>query len=178
MDGPPSRGHTHTARITGFDVRYASNSAAEADMAKGSSGASCYLHTPLYVSLDDLIMRPFHCVLGRHALDRLRIHVRDDVFGHHFGGLAIGRPRISCQPTEWRDIAERQQDRIDFPYLGFLPIPGSAVGVTLLRGEPLPKNRFRVHPAQEILGRFLVLGVTHQHIGEGTWKVKLAARTH
>src|SRR6516165_9404179 len=28
-------------------------------------------HTPLRVSLDDLIMRPFHRVLGRHALDRL-----------------------------------------------------------------------------------------------------------
>src|SRR5882724_1130594 len=131
----------------------------------------------LRVSLDYLIKRPFHRVLGRHALDRLRIHVRDDVFGYHFGGLAIGRPRISWQPAEWRDIAEWQQDRIDFPYLVFLPIPGSAVGVPLLRGEPFRKNRLRVYPAQEILGRFLVLGVTHQDIGEGTWKVKLAAGT-
>ena len=56
-------------------------------------------HTPLRVSLGDLIVRPFHRLVGPHALDRLRIHVRDYVFGQHFGGPAIGRRRISWQPA-------------------------------------------------------------------------------
>jgi hypothetical protein len=41
MDGPPSRGNTRTARISAFDVRYASISAVKADITKGSSGTGC-----------------------------------------------------------------------------------------------------------------------------------------
>src|SRR5262245_2645606 len=40
MDGPPSRGHTRTARISAFDVRYDSISAVKADITKGPSRAT------------------------------------------------------------------------------------------------------------------------------------------
>src|SRR6516164_6766491 len=97
----------------------------------------------LRVCLDDLVMSPLHRRLGRHALNRLGVHIGDDVLGHHFGGLAIGRSRISWQPTERWDVAEREQDRIGVPYLVFLPIPSSAVGVPLLRREPFGEYRSR-----------------------------------
>jgi hypothetical protein len=48
------------------------------------------------------LVRPFDRRLGRHALNGLRVHVGDDVFGHHFRGLAVGRAGVSRQaPGEW-----------------------------------------------------------------------------
>src|SRR6267378_3786575 len=49
------------------------------------------------VGLDDLRVCPLGRVLGRHALDRLRVHVDDDVLADHLGGLAVGRPGVAGQ---------------------------------------------------------------------------------
>jgi hypothetical protein len=100
--------HKHVARVATPSENH-QLAAAVANVGRpGRRRTPVKLSTPLlrwttcrsaYVNLGGLIMGPFHRVLGRHALDRLGIHVRDDVFGHHFGGLAIGRPGISCQPA-------------------------------------------------------------------------------
>src|SRR5215813_1870279 len=58
------------------------------------------------VGLDDLVMSPLGGFLRRHALNRLRIHVSDDVFRHHLGGLAVGRSGVARQPPERRYVAE------------------------------------------------------------------------
>src|ERR1700724_1301105 len=50
-----------------------------------------------HVNPGKLVMRPFDRGLGRHALNGLRVHVGDDVFGHHLGGLAIGWAGVSRQ---------------------------------------------------------------------------------
>jgi hypothetical protein len=41
------------------------------------------------VDLDQLCVGILDCVGGWHALDRLRIHVDDDVLGLHLGGLLV-----------------------------------------------------------------------------------------
>jgi len=66
------------------------------------------------------------------TLNRLSIHVGDDVLRHHFGGLAIGRPGIARDPPEQWHVAKRPQDRISIPHLVVPLIFGSAVGVALL----------------------------------------------
>src|SRR5262245_20957180 len=67
----------------------------------------------LAVNLDDFVVRPLHGVLRRHALYRLGIHVRDDVFAQDFGGLAIGGSGGAGGVTRARGGAAR------FPY----PLP-------------------------------------------------------
>src|SRR5258708_1650983 len=47
------------------------------------------------VGLDALAVGPLGRLLGRHALDRLGVHVDDDVLADHLGGLAVGRPSIA-----------------------------------------------------------------------------------
>src|SRR5437867_1370663 len=44
------------------------------------------------VDLLELAVGPLHGVLGLHALDGLRVHVRDDVLREDLGGLRRGRP--------------------------------------------------------------------------------------
>ena len=69
------------------------------------------------VDLGGLAVRPLGRFLGRHALDRLRVHVDDDVLAHHLGRLAVGRPGIADQPALGRQVVERLQHRIDLPHL-------------------------------------------------------------
>src|SRR6266545_7903661 len=47
------------------------------------------------VRLGRLRVRPLGGFLGRHALDRLGVHVDDDVLADHLGRLAVGRPGIA-----------------------------------------------------------------------------------
>src|SRR5437016_3656461 len=63
------------------------------------------------VDLDQFVMRPLDRLLGGHALDRLRVHVDDDVLGDDLGGLAVGWPGMADEPADLGQIAERQQDR-------------------------------------------------------------------
>src|SRR5215831_13378529 len=111
------------------------------------------------IDLPDFLVRPFSRLLGRRPLQGLGIHVSDDVLRYHFGSVAIGRSGVACQPPERWNVAKWPQNRIGVPHLVLLPIPGGAVGVALLRREPFGEHWLRVDPAQEILGRFLVLGV-------------------
>src|SRR5262249_12709229 len=102
------------------------------------------------VGLDAFAVGPLGRLLGRHALDRLGVHVDDDVLADHLGRLAVGRPGIACQPAEHRQVLERLQHRIDVPHGMLLPHMGSAGGVALLRDEPLIVDRLCVEPAPDI----------------------------
>src|SRR6266850_6134271 len=42
------------------------------------------------VDLDHFSVRPLDRIGRRHALDRLRVHVDDDVLGLHLGGFLVG----------------------------------------------------------------------------------------
>src|SRR5215216_3682558 len=67
------------------------------------------------IDLHQFAMRPLDGVLGRHALDRLCIHVDDDVLGPDLGRLAIGCPGIAVEPAEAGQVLEWQQHRVDVP---------------------------------------------------------------
>ena len=47
------------------------------------------------VDVPELRIGPFHCVLGRHALHSLSIHVGDQVLAQAFGRLTVGRTGIA-----------------------------------------------------------------------------------
>src|SRR3979411_1573941 len=52
------------------------------------------------VGLDDPCVRRLARFLGRHALDRLGVHVDDDVLADHLGGLAVGWPGVAGESAE------------------------------------------------------------------------------
>src|SRR6478672_2677689 len=126
------------------------------------------------VDLGGLAVRPLSCFLGWHALYRLRVHVGDDVLGHHLGSPTVRRACVPREPAVGWYVAERPQYRIDLPQLVVLPLLCGTIAVTLLRGEPLIVDRPRVHPAQEILRSPLVFRVAHEHVGERCRKGELA----
>src|SRR6266481_6533801 len=102
------------------------------------------------VDLHELVMSPFYRVFGRCALDRLRIHVDDDVFGFDFGSLAVRASSKAFETADARQILERAQHRIDAPHRILLPFHRSATGKALLRGEPFLEHGSRMDPSQEI----------------------------
>src|SRR5580704_6919990 len=109
------------------------------------------------VDLGQLVMRPFDGILGCHALDRLRVHVDDDVLGDDLGRLLVRGPGIAGEASLLRHIFERRQHWVGVPHRIALPHLGGAVGETLLRGEPFLEHRLRVNPGEEFLGGVLVL---------------------
>src|SRR5882672_10625148 len=113
------------------------------------------------MDLGDLAMRPPGRVLGLHALDRLGVHVGDDVFRHHLGGPPAGWSGVAREPAERGYVAESPQHGIDVPHLVLLPLLRGAVAVALLRGEPLVVDRPRVNPTQEVFCPFRVPRIAH-----------------
>src|SRR6185437_12953997 len=95
------------------------------------------------VDLDHLSVRPLDRIGRRHALDRLRVHVDDDVLGLHLGGSLVGRSGIACQPSRDWYLLEGGEDRIDVPHLMIFPNLGGAGGVALLWDEPLVEDFLR-----------------------------------
>ena len=102
---------------------------------------------------------PLDRSLGRAALDRLGVHVGDDVLGERLGGLAVRRAGVAGRQAEPAGDAVRRHHRILVPHLVLLPDRRRRRGETLLRDEPLLVVRRRVHPGQELLRGLLVLGV-------------------
>src|SRR6516164_4150539 len=127
------------------------------------------------VDLHQLVVGPLYSVLSRRALHCLRVHVDDNVFRYGLGGGTTGWSRITHQPTDIGELAEGQQHRVDIPNRILFPIFRRAVGVALLRGEPLLEYRLRVDPAQKVLGRLLILRIPHHQMGEWSRQRKLAA---
>src|SRR6516162_1950140 len=127
------------------------------------------------VDLHQLVVGPLYSVLSRRALHCLRVHVDDNVFRYGLGGGTTGWSRITHQPTDIGELAEGQQHRVDIPNRILFPIFRRAVGVALLRGEPLLEYRLRVDPAQKVLGRLLILRIAHHQVGEWSRQRELAA---
>src|SRR4051794_9095126 len=75
----------------------------------------------LAVNLYELVMRPFDRVLGRHALDRLRVHIDDNVFRDRLGCIASGWPGIAGKAAAARGEAVGAHYRVFLPDLGLLP---------------------------------------------------------
>src|SRR5690349_24875633 len=65
------------------------------------------------LDLHQLVMCRFYRRFRRHALDRLRVHVDDDVLSLHLGGVLGRRSGIAQHPAGDRDLLERGQDRVD-----------------------------------------------------------------
>src|SRR5262249_7393476 len=99
------------------------------------------------VDLDELPMGPLHRILGSHALDRLSIHVDDDVLGDDLGCVAVRRSGVANQTAGAWQIPEWTQHRVDIPHRILLPSHCGAAGIALLRGKPFLEDRFRVDPA-------------------------------
>src|SRR6266850_6935945 len=102
------------------------------------------------VDLHELVMSPFYGLFGSHALDRLRIHVDDDVFGFDFGSIAVRATGKAFEAADAWQIPERAHHRINVPHRILLPFHGGATGKALLRGEPLLEYCSRMDPSQEI----------------------------
>src|SRR5215471_2091519 len=100
---------------------------------------------------------PLDNVLRRHALDRLCVHVDDDVFGEHFSRLLAGRSRIA------RRLAQAPRNLVGLHYwilapeLVALPLGRRRSSKTLLGLKPLLVVGWRVHPPQKFFGSLLIL---------------------
>src|SRR5258707_12753087 len=108
------------------------------------------------VDLGEFAMRPFDGFFRRHALDRLRVHVDNDILGHRFGrGAAGGTGMTGIARRDLPDRLERQHDRIGFPHRILLPILGWAGAKALLRCAPFSEDRLRAAPTLAIFYRVL-----------------------
>ncbi len=122
-------------------------------------------------------MGPFHRVLGRHALRGFGVHVGDDVLGQDLGGLAVGQALEARRAAELAGGAERRHHGILAPHLVLLPLGRRSGAEAFLRHEPALVVRRRVDPAEQLLGRRLILRVAHQHVGLERMQRELAGRT-
>ena len=95
-------------RYSGRDVRTSQVSGRHTRLAWTGSGA---------VDLDHLSVRPLDRIGRRHPLDRLRVHVYNDVLGLHLGGFLVGWSGIACQPSRDWNLLEGCEDRIDAPHV-------------------------------------------------------------
>src|SRR5262249_875742 len=107
------------------------------------------------VDIDQFFVRRSDGLFRRHALHCLGVHVADQVFGNDLGSLAARWAGIPGKTAALRRGAERRHDRVVLPQLMFLPHLGWTDREALLGDEPLIVDRFRVEPAQEILGSLL-----------------------
>src|SRR5262245_28813482 len=121
----------------------------------------------LAIDLLEFALRPFDRLLGRHALDRLGVHVDDDVFRVHLAGLGRGRPFVAEQPEGPGRRPVRQHDRVLLPHRMLFPVPGGTHAEPALGHEPLLELRLGVQPRQEILGDLRILGIAHHPVMEG-----------
>ena len=58
-------------------------------------------------------MRRLDRILGRHALDRLGVHIDDYVFGRNLRGFLRRRAGLTGEASGDRDLLERRQHRIE-----------------------------------------------------------------
>src|SRR5216683_224706 len=129
------------------------------------------------VDLLELALSPLDGVLGLHALDRLGVHVDDDVLRERLGGLAGGRPRVAEDAGISRRGAEQLERLVDLaPHRVLLPRGGGGHAVALAHLEPLLEVLVLVHPAEQILGQLLVFRVLHDRVpvAEVEWVAPLA----
>src|SRR6202047_2773423 len=119
------------------------------------------------VDSPELPIRPLHRILGRHSLRGLGIHVRDQVLAQSFSRLAVGGARISGKTARTRRSLERQHAGAFVPERILLPYRRRADRVALLRVEPFLIDLLRGDPTQKIFCRFLVLRISHEHVGHG-----------
>ena len=89
----------------------------------------------------------------------------------------VGAPAYPIRRPVTGNPLERGEDRVNVPNGMVFPRLGRAAGVALLRNEPLLEDFLRRHPADELLGGVLVLGVFHDQIGERARQIELAACT-
>src|SRR5262245_40485658 len=160
------KGHTHArpvpraggSLLARIQVRRAAPHPKPVDRSKQSMPASASA-----VNLAHLAVSPLYRVLGGHALYGLRVHVDDDVFGKHFGGLCSGRSGMAIDTAEPRRDAIRGHDRILAPHLMVFPLLSGTGGKSLLHVEPFVINFGRVEPLQELHRLLLILRIAHHH---------------
>src|SRR5262249_28978232 len=91
--------------------------------------------------------------------------VDNDVLAQYLAGFAIGRTGVAWELSGAAGFLERQHDRILLPQRILFPNRGWTDRIALLRIKPGLVDRFGGNPAKEILGRLLLLGIAHQHVG-------------
>ena len=69
----------------------------------------------------ELRIGPFHCVLGRHALHSLSVHVGDEVLAQAFGRFAVGGTGIAWETAGTGRRLERQHHGVLIPERVLLP---------------------------------------------------------
>src|SRR5580765_5127335 len=172
----PSDGRRAAAR--GATVRREAASAAPLAPPAIDRGSRAATSVPrLSVDPLQLTLRPLGSILGGHALDRLGIHVHDDVLRVGLAGLGARRPREPEELEGPRRGPVRQHHGIVFPHRVLFPRLGSAHAEALLREEPGLEALLGVEPLDELLRQLLVLRVIHDAVMEGRVIVELTFRT-
>src|SRR5215831_3027701 len=100
---------------------------------------------------------PLNDILRWHALDRLGVHVDDDVFGEHLGRLLAGGTRKAWRLAQAPRHLVGFHHRILAPEYVALPIGGGWSSKAFLGDKPLLVVGRRLQPPQEVLGDLLIL---------------------
>src|SRR3989442_14058502 len=126
----------------------------------------------LGLDLLHLRLRPLHRVLGLHSLDRLGVHVGDDVLRLRLRRRTPWWPGIPVETERARGGPVRQHDGIELPLLVVLRVGRRAHAESFLGVEPRLDLLLAVEPLEEVLRELLILRVAHHRVAERRMEVE------